>query len=203
MRNTGMYKLRAGGFCCVFCHGEHEWPHLIDKSSMLLLSRIVMFCLKMPARSLLTELLLILAVISLILTSINSSYAESIIYELRSQHGSISIKSIATPLCQIAVGQDYLVATLAVENDHPRSIPNVIFITQDIDSNGVVESIVVSENLTVPNAENMEFANNWKPLSKGKHTLEAFVWQLDDNTSQPYPLVKKVSTVIDVAEKCQ
>jgi hypothetical protein len=134
------------------------------------------------------------------LATASYSYGESPVYELQSKDG-ISIQSVSTPVCGIRTGQEY-VAAVAFENRNQQSIPNVFFITQDIDSAGVVESIIISEKLAVPNSEAAQFGNNWQPMTSGKHTLEGFIWQIDPETAIPYPLIEKMSTVVDVVEKC-
>ena len=142
---------------------------------------------------------LIFATTAIILaSSLDVSYAQSMVYEL--QPVDFRMASISTPsLLGTGIG-DELFAVVTVVNDRP--IQNVSFITQDINFDGTVDSIEINANLTLP-ADSIEIANEWIPSSCGKHTIEGFLWQMDSNNDPTAMLVEKQLVVTEVVRKCQ
>jgi hypothetical protein len=130
-----------------------------------------------------------------------ASYAQKMAYELHSP-GGLGLASNDNSLCEITIARDLYFAVLTVENEHPRPIQNVLFVTQDINSNGMIESIEINANLTLPAAESMVIANKWEPLSAGNHTIEAFVWQMDSSDGASTALIEKQSFVVEVSKTC-
>jgi hypothetical protein len=142
---------------------------------------------------------LIFATTTIILAaSLEASYAQNMVYEV--QHIDFRIATVSTPsLGGIGVGDDFF-AVATVVNESP--IQNVSFITQDINSNGTVDSIEINANLTLP-ADSVEIANRWIPMSCGGHTIEGFLLQMDSNNNPTGMLVEKLSVATEVVRKCQ
>ena len=140
-------------------------------------------------------------VATLIISASENVDSLNMIYELQAQGGLHIDTVVSPPLCDIAVGQDYWAATLTVKNVHPGQIQDVLFVTQDIDPNGMVESIEINANVTLPASDLILIANKWEPMSSGKHTIEAFIRKMDSSGSAPIALIEKQSLVIEVAKR--